>query len=148
MVSCVFEHEGELDKFVGDEVMAVWGVNVASQAHAQTAIECAIDMMKAVEALNNERESENEEPITVGIGIATGLMIAGYMGSTQAMSYTVIGDTVNLASRLCDAAQGGEILINDEAWEQAKDHVNGRQLPPIMIKGKHDPVNVFRIQYR
>ncbi len=148
MVSCVFEHEGELDKFVGDEVMAVWGVNVASQAHAQTAIECAIDMMKAVEALNNERESENEEPITVGIGIATGLMIAGYMGSTQAMGYTVIGDTVNLASRLCDAAQGGEILINDEAWEQAKDHVNGRQLPPIMIKGKHDPVNVFRIQYR
>ena len=143
MVSCVFEHEGALDKFVGDEVMAVWGVSVASPEHALSAVKCAIDMMKAVEALNAKRSAEYEEPITIGIGIASGLMIAGYMGSTQAMSYTVIGDTVNLASRLCDAAQAGEMLINE-----VNGNVDGRQLPPIMIKGKHDPVNVYRIQYR
>ena len=148
MVSCVFEHEGALDKFVGDEVMAVWGVNVATPAHALNAVKCAIDMMKAVEALNKKRHAEYEDPITIGIGIASGLMIAGYMGSTQAMSYTVIGDTVNLASRLCDAAQAGEILINDVAWNKLGGGVDGRQLPPIMIKGKHDPVNVYRIQYQ
>jgi len=145
MVECIFRHEGSLDKFVGDEVMAVWGVNVAKNNHASHAVACAVDMIKAIDRLNETRQSMGLDGISVGIGIASGLMIAGYMGSTQAMSYTVIGDTVNLGARLCAAAQPGEILINAAAR-----HACGLNtcipLPPIMIKGKQSPIDVFRVE--
>ena len=147
MVECIFRHEGALDKFVGDEVMAVWGVNVNRDTHAQSAVQCALEMMKAVDDLNQEREDKGLAKFQIGIGIATGLMIAGYMGSTQAMSYTVIGDTVNLGARLCSAAQPGEILINGEAWRRINnnDNIDTISLPPIMVKGKRDPVEVYRV---
>ena len=147
MVECIFRHEGALDKFVGDEVMAVWGVNVNRDTHAQSAVQCALEMMKAVDDLNQEREDKGLAKFQIGSGIATGLMIAGYMGSTQAMSYTVIGDTVNLGARLCSAAQPGEILINGEAWRRINnnDNIDTISLPPIMVKGKRDPVEVYRV---
>jgi len=145
MVECIFRHEGSLDKFVGDEVMAVWGVNVAKDNHASHAVACAVDMMEAIDELNEARQSIGLDGISIGIGIASGLMIAGYMGSTQAMSYTVIGDTVNLGARLCAAAQPGEILINAAARRAC-----GRSacipLPPIMVKGKQSPIDVFRVE--
>lgn len=146
MVDCIFKHDGVVDKFVGDEVMAVWGVNVSAENHVENAVLTAIDMMAAIRAMNDERESQMLPPIALGIGIATGVMIAGYMGSTQAMSYTVIGDTVNLGSRLCSAAQGGEILINAEAWEAIEGKIGALPLPPIMVKGRKEPVMLYRIQ--
>ena len=145
MVECVFRHDGALDKFVGDEVMALWGVNVEVENHALLATRCALDMMEAIGKLNRKREARLLPPIDIGIGIASGVMIAGYMGSTQAMSYTVIGDTVNLASRLCSAARAGEILLNDDAWYAVEGRVSGQSLPPVMVKGKKEPVAVFRI---
>lgn len=145
MVDCIFTHGGALDKFVGDEVMAVWGVNVSLETHAQNAVKCAIAMMEAVDELNVQREKDQLPPCQIGIGIATGPMIAGYMGSTQAMSYTVIGDTVNLGARLCAAAQPGEILINGSASNSLSDDMETMPLPPIMLKGKRDPVEVFRV---
>lgn len=145
MVECIFRNEGALDKFVGDEVMAVWGVNVAKDDHAKHAVDCAIDMMTAVVELNQRRLNTALPPISIGIGIASGTMIAGYMGSTQAMSHTVIGDTVNLGARLCSAAQPGEILINDGTRTKLDDKLNAIPLPPIMVKGKQAPINIFRI---
>lgn len=146
MVDCIFKHDGVVDKFVGDEVMAVWGVNVSADNHVENAVLTAIDMMAAIRAMNEEREGQMLPPISLGIGIATGVMIAGYMGSTQAMSYTVIGDTVNLGSRLCSAAQGGEILINADAWEAIEGKIGAIPLPPIMVKGRKEPVMLYRIQ--
>lgn len=145
MVDCVFHQDGIVDKFVGDEVMAVWGVNLSQNDHAKRAVQTAIDMLNAMDKLNKARLDAFQQPIHIGIGIATGIMIAGYMGATQAMSYTVIGDTVNLASRLCSVAQGGEILINSDAWAEIENGFNGLPLPPIMVKGKQEPVSVFRI---
>lgn len=145
MVACVFRHDGSLDKFVGDEVMAVWGLGVPIEDHAAQAVLCAIDMMQAVDELNKQREEKMLPCFQIGIGIASGMMIAGYMGSTQAMSYTVIGDTVNLGARLCAAAQPGEILINGDAWKGLKGRVDGMGLPPIMVKGKREPVEIYRI---
>lgn len=145
MVACVFRHDGALDKFVGDEVMAVWGLGVPIEDHAAQAVLCAIEMMEAVDELNRQRESMMQPCFKIGIGIASGMMIAGYMGSTQAMSYTVIGDTVNLGARLCAAAQPGEILINGDAWKGLNGRAEGMGLPPIMVKGKRDPVEVYRI---
>ncbi len=146
MVECIFKHEGALDKFVGDEVMAVWGTGVTCDDHAQKAIECAIDMMTAIEELNEQRQKLKENTIQIGIGIATGLMIAGYMGSTQAMSYTVIGDTVNLGARLCGAAQPGEILINKDAWLAVHEKTPCITLPPMMVKGKQAPIDIYRVK--
>ena len=147
MVECIFRHEGVLDKFVGDEVMAIWGISVNHENHVSKAVLCAIDMMKAVRELNGQREDRGLPPFQIGIGIATGSMIAGYMGSTQAMSYTVIGDTVNLGARLCAAAQPGEILINGVAGRVLGDDVETMSLPPIMVKGKRDPVEIFRVLF-
>lgn len=145
MVDCIFKHDGVVDKFVGDEVMAEWGVGVSVDRHARHAVMAAIDMMRAVDLLNESRHARLLPPISIGIGIATGMMIAGYMGSTQAMSYTVIGDTVNLASRLCSAARGGEILVNHEAYEAVCGEQECFALPPIMVKGKSAPVMVYRV---
>lgn len=150
MVECIFNHDGVLDKFVGDEVMAVWGVRVGQENHALSAIHCAIEMMNAIDSMNKKRREQFLPPIYIGIGIATGVVIAGYMGSTQAMSYTVIGDTVNLGARLCSAAKPGEILINDDAWKLSKDNTNIHSaiLPPIMVKGKREMIPVYRVLWQ
>ena len=145
MVECIFRHDGALDKFVGDEVMALWGVNVNVENHALLATKCALDMMQAIEDMNRRSAEKNIPPIDIGIGLASGEMIAGYMGSTQAMSYTVIGDTVNLASRLCSAARAGEILLNEDAWRAVNSQLPCQSLPPVMVKGKKDPVAVYRV---
>ena len=103
--------------------------------------------MNAIDKMNKKRKAQFLPPIYIGIGIATGVVIAGYMGSTQAMSYTVIGDTVNLGARLCSAAKPGEILINGDAWKLSKDDagIHSAILPPIMVKGKRDPVEIYRV---
>ncbi len=145
MVECIFKHDGALDKFVGDEVMAVWGASVQNKDHALEAVSCAIDMMSALDDLNAERVKAGKDKIYIGIGVATGLMIAGYMGSTLAMSYTVIGDTVNLGARLCSAAQPGEILINSDTWQAIKDQIPSMPLPPMMVKGKTSPIEIYRV---
>lgn len=148
MVECIFKHEGSLDKFVGDEVMAVWGAGMPVQDHALHAVRCAIDMMAAIDELNEERQIQGKPRIAIGIGISSGIMIAGYMGSTQAMSYTVLGDTVNLGARLCSSAQPGEILINREIWETVHAHVPCTPLPPMMVKGKTSPIDIYRVVSR
>ncbi|MDX9721327.1 MAG: adenylate/guanylate cyclase domain-containing protein [Myxococcota bacterium] len=145
MVDIVFRYEGTLDKFVGDEIMAVWGAPMEREDHAVRAVCTALDMFAALAQLNQERAEQNEEPIEIGIGISTGEMIAGYMGSTLAMDYTVIGDTVNLGARLCSAAGPGEILINESTLEAVKDSVEAIALPPVHVKGKAAPVKLFRV---
>ncbi len=148
MVELIFHYEGTLDKFVGDEIMALWGAPVAVEMHALNAVYCALDMFEALGRFNEDRLRSGKEPIDIGIGIATGEMIAGYMGSTRAMDYTVIGDTVNLGARLCSAAGPGEILINSHTYEQVKDSVEVMTLPPVRVKGKAEPVKLFRVLSR
>jgi adenylate cyclase len=118
---------------------------VAIDSHALKAVYCALDMFEALGRFNEDRLRAGKEPIDIGIGIATGEMIAGYMGSTRAMDYTVIGDTVNLGARLCSAAGPGEILINDHAYALVKDAVEVTTLPPVRVKGKAEPVKLYRV---
>ena len=113
MVDCVFRHEGALDKFIGDAIMAYWGVPEAGEYDAARAVAAAFDMLEALESLNARWASEGRPLLTVGIGIHSGDAFVGNIGSPRRLEFTLIGDTVNVANRLCSLAGGGEILVSD-----------------------------------
>ncbi|MDX1646276.1 MAG: adenylate/guanylate cyclase domain-containing protein [Longimicrobiales bacterium] len=104
---------GVVDKFIGDEIMAVFGAPVAQEDHARRALRAALRMRRGMAEINEERAAAGVAPLGVGIGIATGIAVAGNMGSADRLNYTVLGETVNLAARLTDEAAAGEILINE-----------------------------------
>jgi adenylate cyclase len=112
MVECVFRHGGTLDKFIGDCVMAQWGAPETLPDDADRALASAIDMLGAVEALNARRVAAGRTPLAIGVGLTHGAVFAGNIGSERRLEFTVIGDVVNQASRLCDAAGAGEILLS------------------------------------
>lgn len=144
MVECVFRHGGTLDKFIGDAVMAQWGAPISAPDDADRAVEAALDMQRAVAALNTRWQSEGRPQIQVGIGLSHGEAFAGYLGSERRLEYTVIGDTVNTASRLCAWADGGEILLSHQMRDAfTRPHVVGDRAP-LTLRGKATPVPVFR----
>lgn len=145
MVDIVFQHDGTLDKFVGDEIMAVWGAPVMQHDHAERAVRAALDMMKALDDFNRFRVANGESPINVGVGINCGDMVAGYMGSTRTLSYTVIGDTVNTGARLCGHAKAGEVLVSDPVLYKLGGKLQYEQHPSANLKGKAAPVPIYRV---
>jgi adenylate cyclase len=146
MVEVIFKHQGTLDKFVGDEIMALFGAPVTSEDHAYRSVKVAVEQMHALEEWNLVRVAEGEEPIRVGIGINTGEVVAGYLGSSKALEYTVIGDVVNTASRLCSRAGAGEIVISRSTYDLVKDLFHVEELPPAQVKGKAQPLQIYRVQ--
>ena len=145
MVEVLFRHDGTLDKYVGDEIMALFGVPVANPDAPALAVECAIEMQRALDEFNNTRRAENQSPIHIGIGVNTGTCIYGAIGSSKTLQYTVIGDPVNTASRLCSLAKGGEIIISEETYRCVQHRIEAVALPKVRVKGKHDELSVFRV---
>jgi len=145
MVEIVFKHEGTLDKFVGDEIMALFGAPVAHEDDPYRAVKVAVEQIHALEEWNLVRAAEGEDPIHIGIGINTGEVVAGYLGSSKALEYTVIGDVVNTASRLCGQAKAGEILISRNTYEVVKDAFMAEELPAAQMKNKAQAVQIFRV---
>ncbi len=145
MVEIIFRHEGTLDKFVGDEIMALFGAPVSHPDDALRAVRTAIVMLDELRRLNAEREARGQPTFGIGVGINTGDVVAGYIGSSKAMQYTVIGAPVNLASRLCSAAQSMQVLISETTWNKVKDHFEVRELEPVKPKGIAQPVRVFEV---
>jgi adenylate cyclase len=143
MVEIIFENEGTLDKFVGDEIMALFGAPVAHADDAFRAVRTALQMLRVLERFNEERMAKGLPPIHIGIGINTGEVIAGYLGSSKALEYTVIGDAVNTGARLCSAAKAGEILISELTYEKVRNYVEVRELPPTHVKGKERALKIF-----
>ncbi len=121
MVDCVFRHEGALDKFIGDAIMAYWGVPEAGEHDAERAVAAALDMQHALESLNARWASQARPLLSVGIGIHTGDAFVGNIGSPRRLEFTLIGDTVNVANRLCSLAGGGEILVSDAVRAELSD---------------------------
>ncbi|HNQ51426.1 MAG TPA: adenylate/guanylate cyclase domain-containing protein [Candidatus Omnitrophota bacterium] len=146
-VKVIFHYNGTLDKFVGDEVMAFFGApsNRHEKDHALVAIRVAIDIQKKMDELRQKLAQDAKSAIQIGIGINTGDMVVGNMGSAERMDYTVIGDNVNLGARLCAAAGKGEIIISESTYEMARDHVIVEKLEPIMVKGKANPISIYRV---
>lgn len=145
MVEVIFKYEGTLDKFVGDEIMALFGAPVSIEDHAYRAVKVAVEQMQALEEWNLVRVADGEDPIHVGMGINTGEVVAGYLGSSKALEYTVIGDVVNTASRLCSRAGAGEIVISKATYALIKDHFNCEALPAAQLKGKSQPMEIYRV---
>jgi adenylate cyclase len=145
MVEIIFKHEGTLDKFVGDEIMALFGSPVSHPDDAYRAVKVAVEQMQALEEWNRMRVAENEPPIHIGIGINTGSVVAGYLGSSKALEYTVIGDVVNTASRLCSVAKAGEIIVSRNTYDLVKDYFDTQELSPTQVKGKAVALQVFKV---
>ena len=147
MVALVFKHGGTLDKFVGDMVMALFGAPLDDPDHADHAVEAALDMIVELRTLNEGWTAEGRPELDIGIGINTGPMIAGNIGSDLIMSYTVIGDAVNLGSRLesLNKQYGTRIIISESTKEHLKKKYMFKPLGDVIVKGKTKPVAIFEL---
>ncbi len=145
MVETVFKFEGTLDKFMGDGIMALWGAPVRHPDDALRAVSCAIEQMETLGRFNRKRMENNDPPLAIGIGVHTGPVVAGYIGSSRALSYTVIGDTANTSARLCGVATPGQILVSEHTLNQVSKHFAHEELPPKPLKGKEKPFRMFNI---
>jgi adenylate cyclase len=148
MVDLVFQHQGTLDKFVGDMVMALFGAPLDDPRHADHAVEAALDMIVELGKLNARWKAEGRyAELDIGIGINTGPMIAGNIGSEAIMSYTVIGDAVNLGSRLesLNKQYGTRIIISEATRERLTGRYQFRPLGDVVVKGKSQPVAIFEV---
>jgi adenylate cyclase len=145
MVDVVFKHGGTLDKFIGDEIMAVWGAPIAIEGHCERAVLAALEMQAALDLFNADRAQRGQEPIAVGIGVNTGEVVAGYMGSNRAMDYTCVGDVVNTGSRLCSAAAAGEVIISPDVLAVVGDSFLTEALAARALKGKREPMLLHRV---
>lgn len=146
MVEVIFDNEGTLDKFVGDEIMALFGAPVAHPDDPVRAVKTALKMLDVLENEFNVRRREAGEPeVHIGIGINTGEVVAGYLGSSKALEYTVIGDTVNTGARLCSAAKASQCLISEGTFARVKDWFEVQELPPVKAKGKSKPLPIYNV---
>jgi adenylate cyclase len=145
MVECVFRHGGTLDKFIGDAIMAQWGAPLRGDDDADRAMLAALDMRTALERLNTRWTAVGRPNAKIGIGISCGEAFAGNIGSERRLEFTVIGDTVNVASRLCSVAGPGDILVSDAFRLALHAPPAMSALPPMMLKGKNAAVDVFRV---
>ena len=137
----VYEHDGVVDKFVGDLIMAVFGAPRSSGNDAHNATRCAVRMIEERDKLNEKGGHQ----ITVGIGVASGPAVAGCMGSEDRLNYTVLGERVNLAARLCSVADRQEVVIDQTTYELLEGVVGVDPLPPLQVKGFSHEVNAFKV---
>jgi adenylate cyclase len=147
MVDCIQREEGMLDKFIGDAIMAAFGIPIAHQDDADRAVRAAIAMMRELRAWNNQRIAEGRRPVDIGIGLNTDSVVSGNIGSKKRMDYTIIGDGVNLASRLESACKqyGTHILISEFTYKQLRGTYRTREVDLVVVKGKTQPVSIHEV---
>ncbi|MCE7888608.1 MAG: adenylate/guanylate cyclase domain-containing protein [Sorangiineae bacterium PRO1] len=145
VVAVIDAHEGYLDKFIGDAVVVVFNGPIDQPDHAERAARCAIAVQEEVARLNAEGAFPEVGSLAVGVGVSTGPLVAGNLGSKQHMEYTVIGDTVNLAARLTGQAPAGEVWVNARNAELLPPELPRQVLAPFSVKGKTQPVTAYRV---
>ena len=145
MLDVVFQHGGTLDKFTGDGLLAYFGAPLEQPDHAARAVACALDMLDALEELNSARAARGARTLKVGIGVHTGRVVVGDLGSDERREFTIIGDPVNLASRILGLTKqlGVPLLCSDDTMLRAGKRFVWTALPPINVRGKSRPVVVF-----
>jgi adenylate cyclase len=147
MVDCIQQEGGMLDKFIGDAVMAGFGIPVAQGDDEDRAVRAAVNMIKELNAWNQKRVVECKMPVNIGIGINTDMVVSGNIGSPKRMDFTMIGDGVNLASRLESACKEyhTRILISENTYRSLRGIYRAREVDTIVVKGKTKPISIYEI---
>ena len=147
MTTIILDHGGTIDKFMGDAIMAVFGAPIPRDDHAERCVQAAVEMRKALRSLQARWEAEGKPRFDTGIGINTGQVLVGNIGSARRMEYTAIGDAVNLASRIEGLTKeyGGGILISEATYERVRDVVEAQPLGAVPVRGKARPVQLYRV---
>ncbi|HOU77742.1 MAG TPA: adenylate/guanylate cyclase domain-containing protein, partial [Syntrophales bacterium] len=147
MVECIQKEGGMLDKFIGDAIMAAFGIPMAHDDDEDRAVRAAIAMINALENWNRERVSQGKRPVKMGLGLNTDVIVSGNIGSPKRMDYTLIGDGVNLASRLESLCKRyhAQILISENTYKRLRGTYRIRQVDSVVVKGKTEPVGVFEV---
>ncbi|MDE3117433.1 MAG: GAF domain-containing protein [Nitrospirota bacterium] len=145
MTDIVFRHQGTLDKFIGDAIMAVFGAPVAMPDHASKAVAAAIEMQQEAKRLREKAEQKGLQGFHMRIGVNSGQVVAGNIGSPSRLDYTVVGDTVNVAARLEPLAPADGIVISEATYQQVKDLVKADKLPPVQVKGRTGLVEPYAV---
>lgn len=146
MVESIFKYEGTLDKFMGDGIMAFWGAPLTQPDDTVRSVQCALDQMEVLGRFNRKRVEAGHPPLAVGMGLHTGPLVAGYVGSSKAMSYTVIGDTANTSARLCGIALAGQVIVSEYTLAKLGPRFEVEELPPAHLKGKEKPLRIFNVK--
>ncbi len=147
MVDCIVKEGGMLDKYIGDAIMAAFGVPVEHDDDEDRAVRCSIAMLKTLDNWNKQRQSEGKLPVNIGIGLNTDNIVSGNIGSPTRMNYTLIGDGVNLASRLESACKqyAAKLLISEYTFKKLKGTYRTRDIDEVIVKGKTEPVRVYEV---
>jgi adenylate cyclase len=145
LTESVQEFDGTIDKYVGDEIMAIWNAPSYQGDHALLAVKSGLDMVSRMDKINDQLRARGLPAIRYGIGINSGDAVVGQMGSSFRKQYDVIGDTVNTGARLCSAAGGGEIIVGESTWEMIGDRLVVEETEPLRLKGKSRAFRTFRV---
>jgi len=147
MTDIVFKYEGTLDKYIGDAIMAIWGAPLQQKDHASRACEAAVEMIRTLSQLQPLLNELGVPQFRIGVGINTGDMVVGNMGSDERFDYTVMGDSVNLGSRLegTNKEYGTSIIISGSTYENVKEQFHCRELDCIRVKGKTKPITIYEL---
>lgn len=145
MCEVIFKYGGYVDKFIGDCIMAIFSAPNPTPGDALKAVHAALEQQELIEIMAQRWREAGKPPLAVGMGINTGYVVMGNLGSQKRMNYTVIGDAVNTAARLYNVAKGGQIIVSESTWEETKDHFDFRELDPVSVKGKSAPLRTFEV---
>ncbi|MBI4167298.1 MAG: adenylate/guanylate cyclase domain-containing protein [Acidobacteria bacterium] len=147
MTEIVFQNRGTLDKYIGDSIMAFWGAPYPQPDHPENACKAGLAMLRALEGLQTRWQAAGKPRIDIGIGISTGPMLVGNMGSRRRFNFTIMGDNVNLASRLegLNKTFGTRLIVSESTYEFVQDKMLTRELDLIRVKGKRRPVKIFEL---
>ena len=141
MINVVFKYNGTLDKIVGDELMVLYGVPLKNPEDTDNSVKTAIEMFVQLDKFNDRIVKDGFKPFKIGIGINKGKAVSGNIGSEQQMNYTVIGDAVNLAARLCSHAKSGQVVISESVFNQISNKSSFEAQEPIRVKGKSNEIS-------
>lgn len=147
MAEVVFRHEGTLEKYIGDAILAVWGAPFAAADDADRAVRAAVEMQRAMGALNARLSARGQRPLAIHVGLNSGPVAAGNVGTERYLQYATIGETTNVAARICGVAGPGEVLLSESTRARLRSHVDLEAMRPSRVKGVEVALNLHRVRW-